>query len=178
MNHTLSDKIKKLNTIMTENKATDEDIKSVRELIGRYPDGMHATVKHNKRIITVVSNTIIRKKPFPTLFWLVDRSATKKISAIESTGLIKELEKDTEIISLMKKDNEIYAGLRSFYHEQNNLPLTADSPFYNTIYKTGAGGLQDHGRIRCLHLHMAYHYSVGSSFGEYLTQRFPDLRLQ
>ena len=177
MSTILSEKIERLTTITVNNKATQDDISEVRDLIGRYPEGMHAVVKHHGKIITVVSNTIIREKPFPTLFWLVDRDATKKISAIESTGLIKELEADNEIVELMKEDNRIYAELRSFYHEKNNSPLTSDSPFYKTIYQTGAGGLQDHGRIRCLHLHMAYHYSIGSQFGEYLTTRFPELRL-
>lgn len=177
MDTLLRTKIVELDRILEKNKPNAEDVAKVRELLGRNPDGMSAVIKKDNRIMTVVSNTIVRKKPFPTLFWLVDREATKRISAIESRGLIKELEKDQNIIDLMVQDNSTYAALRSYYHELHNSPLSEDSPFYKTIYQTGAGGLQDHKRIRCLHLHMAYHYSVGSLFGEYLVKRYPELEI-
>ena len=163
--------------ILSQEKPSIEDISRVKSLLGRHPDGLHRVIKKEERIITVLSETFVRKKPFPTLFWLVDKDLSKKISAIESTGIIKEYEADEEITNLAKRDNQVYAKLRSLFHESLHPILSEDSPFYSTIYESGAGGIQDHKRIRCLHLHMAYHYSVGSSLGEFLVREHPQLKI-
>ena len=156
---------------------SESDTLRVKQLLGRNPDGLYRTIKKKDRIITVLSDTFVRNRPFPTMFWLVDKELIKKISAIESTGIIKEMEKESEIQEIVEIDNKNYSKLRTYFHECLHEKMDESSSYYPTIYESGAGGIQDHKRVRCLHLHMGYHYSVGSNLGAYLIKKYPELNI-
>ncbi len=167
-----------LKNIISYPEPTSDEISKVEELLGRTPDGLKRIKSINNRIITVLSDTIVRTKPFPTLFWLVDKEVSKEISRIEATGYVKELESSTEIQEMVSVDNLNYSKLRQYFHELNHESLSEDDQFYPSIYTSGAGGLGDHSRVRCLHLHMAFHYSVGSNLGDFLIEKYPQLDLK
>ncbi len=160
-----------INTALPTAKEHDQ----VTNLLGRNPDGMKRVIYKNGEMTSILSDTIVRQRPFPTLFWLINKNKAKIISSLEATGLVKELESDKSLIPLLQEDNLNYSKLRRYYHETLHAPLNQEHQYYKSIYETGAGGLGDHSRIRCLHLHLAYHYSVGSNLGAYLCSRFKEL---
>lgn len=174
---TYNKQITLLDKHISQTPPNSDEIDEVKELLGRTPDGLHRIIKKNDEIITVLSDTFVRQRPFPTMFWLVNKDLIKKISAIESSGIIKELEKDKDIQDLVEVDNKNYAKLRTYFHETLHEKIDESSSYYPTVYLSGAGGIQDHRRIRCFHLHMAYHYSVGSNLGNYLINKYPELKI-
>ena len=66
------------------------DRSNVKALLGRTPRGLAAINVRTKTNLPVVIQveSMVNKKPFPTLFWLVDKKLNYAIDKLEAGGLI------------------------------------------------------------------------------------------
>ena len=84
---------------------TDEIVGQVTDLLGRNPRGLRAVEVVNDAgepsVIRVAS--VVDYKPFPTLFWLIDRTLCYRIDQLEASGLIRilqdQVDEDTTSVS-------------------------------------------------------------------------------
>lgn len=85
-------------------------------------------------------------RPMPTLFWLISPSEVKKVSRLESLGMIKVLE-DTLGLDEIQLIHQRYEKERDqIIHSQ---PLSASYDVSGGVGGTKRG-------IKCLHAHLAY----------------------
>ena len=93
---------------------TDEIVKQVTDLLGRNPRGLRAVEVVNDAgepsVIRVAS--VVDYKPFPTLFWLIDRTLCYRIDQLEASGLIRilqdQVDEDTTLRDSMLRDHTNY----------------------------------------------------------------------
>ena len=91
--------------------------------------------------------------PFPTTYWLTCPMLNRKVGALESQGLIKEIDKQLEVNSqlksLWKRRQDSYRNERDSLETEEVYPKA----------KGGVGGAKN--SIKCLHSHTADELSTG-----------------
>jgi len=134
---------------------------NIEKFLGRKPAGIISVVKRNSNNIPQVIkvNPFVRKAPFPTMYWLVCPDLSKKISTLEATGFIKDLENE---VSNSKELTDSLFSIHEDYRKErerlyNDLNLDLSESMEKTISETGVGGVADFQRVRCLHMFYAYH---------------------
>ena len=97
--------------------------------------------------------------PFPTLYYLTCPRAASAVSALESSGLMREmsagLAEDTDLAARYRRAHERYLARR-----EEITPV-------EEISGVSAGGMP--GRVKCLHVHLAHRLAEGpevSPFGD------------
>lgn len=163
--------IEKFERLFELPKLNTTSLAEIHELLGKKPDNCLRVIRDSHRPVVLLSDPLSKGLPFPTLFWLAGTIEKKLVSEVEAVGTIKELEADPEVQELVKKDHELYRDLRIKLYEMNHSPLTKEDKFYKSIYETGIGGVQDFTRIRCLHMHTAFHLVMNTNLGKYLNER-------
>ncbi len=155
---------------------SDEDRNNVKALLGRTPRGLAAINVRTKVGLPVVTQveSMVNKKPFPTLFWLVDKQLNYEIDKLEAGGLIARLQKrideSPELQSAMQQDHLDHIELRN----KLMLPehkLALDQLGFSSVFETrGIGGIENFTRIRCLHTYYASHLVVPNTVGRLLDE--------
>lgn len=111
-----------------------------------------------------------RPTPFPTLYWLAEIELIKHISHVERDGWIKRFEariaEDPELTARMRDDHQRYIAQRWELLEEAD----REAAERLELKVRGIGGLLDHGKIKCLHLHYAHHLADRNTVGELLEQ--------
>jgi uncharacterized protein len=123
---------------------------------------------------------IVDGKPFPSLYWLVCPTLKKRIDQLESSGLIKELEElipnHPTLMTSLAQNHRDYISERSQFLNQILEGLNSEErpseAMLHSLSTKGIGGLEDFQRVRCLHMHYAYHLVRPTEFGRYLDERF------
>ena len=116
-------------------------------------------------VITV--NPFIKKIPAPTIYWLSCPYLSYEVDRLEGeSDLISELgdrlDADYEFKDLMNKTHELYAEKRLNLISDSQLEKAKkiSDDLYNTLTKSGVGGIKEKQGIKCLHTHLA-DYLVG-----------------
>ncbi|RLQ22810.1 DUF501 domain-containing protein [Seongchinamella sediminis] len=150
----------------------------VAKLLGREPRGLRDIAVSDSRgrpmVIRVAS--LVDRKPFPTLFWLVDRALNYRIDQEEAGGLIARLQADinasTALRSSMAADHARYIALRDSFISAQERAAIDQLGFAEVFRQKGIGGIADRSRIRCLHTWYAAHLVSPNTVGELLDQHW------
>lgn len=158
---------------------TQEQIDTITLQLGRKPVGALEVMAFDRdqQPAVLKVDPLAEGKPFPSMYWLTSPLIHKAISNIERTAWIKELENnilpnDETLTAKLKADNENYKKLRWDLFISLHDPNGIDDSFLKVIKDTGIGGIQDFTRVRCLHMHYAYHIVHGGFVGELLDKQF------
>tara|TARA_R110002049_G_scaffold84501_5_gene215019 strand:- start:464 stop:979 length:516 start_codon:yes stop_codon:yes gene_type:complete len=156
-----------------------EQIAIISEQLGRTPIGALevVTLDRDKQPAVLKVDPLADGKPFPSMYWLTSPLLHKAISHIESTAWIKEFENITlpqneEYKNRLKADNENYRKLRWDLFQTLHRSEEVSPAFVKVIKESGIGGIQSFDRVRCLHMHYAYHLVHGGLVGELLDKQF------
>ena len=150
---------------------TEVQRQRVSELLGREPRGLREIPVSARggepRVIRVAS--LVDDKPFPTLFWLVDRSLKYRIDQLEAGGLIAELQAfidaDAELKAAMVEDHRAHIALRNALMDTKEEARLKALGFYESLQTRGIGGIEKTHRVRCLHAWYAAHLVVPNTVG-------------
>ena len=143
-------------------------------LLGREPRGLEAIAVSDSQgqpmVIRVAS--LVEDKPFPTLFWLVDKDLSYRIDQLEAGGLIKQFQQridtDSQLQGSMKEDHARYIQLREQYMS-DAVRERLDVLGYSGVFTSkGVGGISGETRIRCLHTWYGAHLVVPNTIGRML----------
>jgi hypothetical protein len=158
-----------------------EDLANVKALLGRTPRGLAAINVRTKTGFPVVIQveSIVNKKPFPTLFWLVDKQLNYSIDKLEAGGLIARLQKSIdasdELQLALKRDHEAHIALRTELMLPAHKEELNSLGFAEVFENRGIGGIENFTRIRCLHTYYAAHLvepnTIGRLLDEYWDER-------
>ena len=156
----------------------DKIVTEITKLIGRKPRGFRAVEVFNDSgdpsVIRVSS--LVEKKPFPTLFWLVDRNLVYTIDQMEASGLIAKLQCRVDLNAKLQKamwqDHQDHIHLRESYFTDEEFAYLDTAGYVAILRKRGIGGISNPTRIRCLHTWYAAHLvkknTIGTMLDEYI----------
>lgn len=151
-------------------------LEKIEQLLGRAPRGLEAVevvdAEGNPSVIRVAS--LVDNKPFPTMFWLVDKTLKYKLDQLEASGLILELQalidNDETLLEMMAVDHQQYIALREQNMSSDIKQRLIDLGYFDDLQKRGIGGIANFSRIRCLHTYYAAHLVSANTIGKYLDQ--------
>jgi len=155
---------------------SDEDRSNVKALLGRTPRGLAAINVRTKTGLPVVTQveSMVNKKPFPTLFWLVDKQLNYEIDKLEAGGLIARLQaridSSPELQQSMNQDHLEHIKLRDELMLPEHKAVLNDLGFSRVFETRGIGGIENFTRIRCLHTYYASHLVVPNTVGTLLDE--------
>lgn len=158
-------------------------IEKVTRLLGRPPRGLQeiavSSLSGDPLVLRV--SALVEEKPFPTIFWLVDPLLQKKIDQLEATGLIDKLEKqiqqNPEMALKLQEDHLAYIALREKFMTEKEKNFLQEKNYYTRFKSRGIGGISDFSRVRCLHMHYAFHLVKPTTLGELIDHHLSLLKM-
>jgi hypothetical protein len=152
----------------------------VTDLLGREPRGLEAiavSAQDGAPMVIRVS-ALVDGKPFPTLFWLVDRDLCYRIDRAEAGGLIARfqarVDADQALQEALREDHLAYIRLREEFMSPEAREGLARSGYSGVLARRGVGGIADFSRIRCLHTWYAAHLVLPNTVGAMLDDWWRD----
>ncbi len=153
-------------------------VAQVTALLGREPRGLEAVeavdAKGHPSVIRVAS--LVDDKPFPTMFWLVDKSLNYKIDQLEAGGLIAKMQLEIDasetLQASMIADHQQFIQLRDTNMSAEIKARLLEQNYYDALQKRGIGGIANFIRIRCLHTYYASHRVVPNTIGRWLDSEY------
>ncbi len=162
-----------MQTNITEN-ITEQDLITITQLLGREPRGLEGVAVRDKNNVPVVIQvaSIVNNKPFPTLFWLIDKRLNYAIDQIEAMGLIAELQgridESLDLQRQLQSDHKAHIALRYSLMSDTTKQHVDALGYTEVLASRGIGGIADYQRIRCLHTYYASHLVVPNTVGQLL----------
>jgi hypothetical protein len=159
-----------------EDPISVEDRANVKALLGRTPRGLAAINVCTKTGLPVVIQveSMVNKKPFPTLFWLVDKQLNYSIDKLEAGGLIARfqacIDNSDSLQAELKQDHLAHIALRDELMLPAHKTTLSALSFANVFEHRGIGGIENFTRIRCLHTYYAAHLVVSNTVGRLLDE--------
>ena len=160
---------------MPTSPAIDDNIVAqVTALLGREPRGLEAieAVDASGRPSVIRVASLVDGKPFPTMFWLVDKTLNYKIDQLEAGGLIAkmqaEIDANEDLQASMIADHQQFIRLRDANMSPDIKARLVEQNYYDALQKRGIGGIANFIRIRCLHTYYASHRVVPNTIGRWL----------
>lgn len=155
-----------------------EDQATITDLLGRKPRGLEAVEVRDEggspSVIRVAS--LVDDKPFPTLFWLVNKRLNYKIDVLEARGLINDIQRRIDSCNDLKQqlveDHLAYSSLRMKFMSQQHYKRLLVLNLYDELSSRGVGGVNNHFRIKCLHAFYAGHLVVSNVVGRILDEEY------
>ncbi len=153
-----------------------EDYAKVKALLGRTPRGLAAINVRTKTSAPAVIQveSIVNKKPFPTLFWLIDKQLNYSIDKLEAGGLIARfqawIDNSDALQAELKQDHLAHIALRDALMLPAHKTTLSTLGFANVFEHRGIGGIENFTRIRCLHTYYAAHLIVSNTVGRLLDE--------
>ncbi len=146
----------------------------ISTLLGREPRGLEEVAVYDSSgqpmVIRVAS--LVDGAPFPNLFWLIDAGLVYRIDGDEAGGLIQQFQDqvdgDLRLREAMASDHRAYIKSRNGYMKPDVEKQLRDNNYYEVLQRRGIGGIEDFGRIRCLHTWYAAHLVVPNTVGDLL----------
>jgi len=121
-------------------------------------------------------DAMVADKPFPTLFWLVDKRLNFAIDQLEARGLIAEfqdtIDASTDLQAELAEDHLAYIQLRQQLMPENIAQALAEKGFGDVLATRGIGGIANFTRIRCLHTYYGAHLVVPNVVGRLLDEHW------
>lgn len=156
-----------------------KDLASIERQLGRTPAGEFVVTSYTPsgEVQIIESRPFMKGKPFPNLYWLVCEKLKYAIDRIEAAGWVKRLEEEILIQDSQMRNSLVIDHYR-YMKERWSLVLESDfkgieSPnLLKPLASTGIGGISDFERVRCLHMHYAFHLAQGSTLGAWLDENF------
>ena len=153
-------------------------VAQVAVLLGREPRGLEAVeavdAKGQPSVIRVAS--LVDDKPFPTMFWLVDKTLNYKIDQLEAGGLIAKMQLEIDaseaLQASMIADHQQFIQLRDTNMSAEIKARLVEQNYYDALQKRGIGGIANFIRIRCLHTYYASHCVVPNTIGRWLDSEY------
>lgn len=153
-------------------------ITQVAELLGREPRGLEAVevvdAKGQPSVIRVAS--LVDDKPFPTMFWLVDKALSYQIDQLEAGGLIAnlqaEIDASEDLKAAMIADHQQFIQMRDANMTKEIKVRLVEKNYYEALQKRGIGGIANFVRIRCLHTYYASHLVRANTIGTWLDREY------
>ena len=133
---------------------TDADHHAVAAQLGREPRGSRGVAHRCPCGLPDVVETAPRLAdgtPFPTLYYLTCPRVTGTVSALESGGLMREMN------ARLAADADLAAGYRAAH--ERYLARREEIGHVPEIAGVSAGGMP--ARVKCLHVHVAHALAVG-----------------
>lgn len=149
--------------------ATPADLAAVEAQLGRRPRGTRAVAHRCLCGLPDVVETVPRLAdgtPFPTLFYLTCPRAVTACSALESAGVMRQMQER------LAGDPTLAAAYRSAHEDY--LARRAAIGQVPEIDGISAGGMP--GRVKCLHVHLAHALAAGpgvNPFGDEALEMVP-----
>ena len=146
----------------------------IEQLLGREPRGLEAVARRDNQGVPMVIRVapLVDNKPFPTLFWLIDKRVNYAIDQIEAVGTIAEfqakVDADPELQQQIVRDHTAHIQLRQSYTSVDMQRKIQDLGFHKVFEQRGIGGIADFQRIRCLHTYYAAHLVEPNAIGRML----------
>lgn len=125
-------------------------------------------------VIRVAS--LVDGKPFPTMFWLIDKALCYRIDREEAGGLIQrmqaQVDADPKLQQAMARDHLAHVQLRNSHISKAIKAELEALNFYDVLQSRGIGGIEDPARIRCLHTWYGSHLVVSNTIGTLLEEHW------
>ena len=161
-------------------KLNDEIVEQVTELLGRKPRGLRAVevVDDTGKPSVIRVASVVDYKPFPTLFWLIDRTLCYRIDQLEASGLIKvfqdQVDEEVTLRNSMLRDHSNHIKLRDNYLTADERSHLLRTGYFEVLENRGIGGISNPARIRCLHSWYAAHMVEKNTIGLLLDRHLQD----
>ncbi|MFT5117330.1 MAG: hypothetical protein ACI9NY_000859 [Kiritimatiellia bacterium] len=155
---------------------TDSDRNVIKVLLGREPRGLEAVAVRDKQgePMVIRVSVLVGDKPFPTLFWLIDKRLNYAIDQLEAGGLIaqfqRQVDESPELQVQVAADHREHITLRQLYMTDAIRLRVQALGFTEVLFSRGIGGIADFQRIRCLHTYYAAHLVCPNTIGTMLEQ--------
>ena len=145
---------------------SEHDEVIITQQLGRQPRGIVSIAARSQQGIPLVltMRSWVANAPFPTLYWLSSKDLHKAINKIETAGFVKILEERIE------QDDQLKERLLSdqkYYHHLRDITLLAEdrlsinkAGLSDTFHQFGIGGIKQWDKVRCLHMHYAFHLAL------------------
>lgn len=163
---------------ISNNPISTDTISIVADQLGREPRGLEAIEVSDKSGLPSVIrvSSLVDKKPFPTMFWLVNKELCYNIDKLEAAGVISEIQhkidESKKLQSQLFNDHTFYITLR----EQNMIPgvkkYLIKHHYYDQLQKRGIGGISNFSRVRCLHTYYASHLVKSNIIGRIIDESY------
>ncbi len=115
-----------------------------------------------------------RFEPFPTQFWLVCPQLLYSLSRLEHDGWITKIQEriaeDAVFRAEVQGDHERHARERWAMLTEEERAEVERRGLVQELTDRGIGGTRDRTKVKCLHLHYAYHLARGSAIGRMLDE--------
>ncbi|MGS2717356.1 DUF501 domain-containing protein [Eionea flava] len=153
---------------------SEDDIATIESLLGREPRGLEdVAVRDNSGVPVVIRVApLVNDKPFPTLFWLIDKRINYAIDQVEARGLIADLQATVDgradLQMAMTEDHQRYIALRQSFFSSEQQQAIQRLGYESVLNERGIGGIADFQRIRCLHTYYAAHLVTPNTVGQML----------
>ena len=155
-------------------------VRTVAGLLGREPRGLLdiPVLGPAGQPVVIRVASLVDDKPFPTLFWLVDRTLCYRIDQLEAAGVIAELQHrvdaDPGLRTAMERDHQAHIALRRDCMAADTRRRLEELGYAEVLAGKGIGGIADFGRIRCLHTWYAAHLVRPNTVGRLLDAHWAD----
>ena len=157
---------------------SDVDLELIEKQLGRTPRGIVEVSSRSTSGVPLVlkMRSWVGSAPFPTLFWLSSKDLHKAINTIETSGYVKALElriqNDENFKQELLGDQQRYKALRDKNLLEEDRLALAQAGLLDTFAGFGIGGIKQWDKVRCLHMHYAYHLVEGCMVGRILDEEF------
>ena len=153
-------------------------VEQIKNLLGREPRGLEAIEVVNYQgapsVIRVAS--LVDDKPFPTMYWLVDKHLNYRIDQLEAGGLIARMQQmidaDESLQSAMIYDHQQFILQRESHMSKVIKQRLIDQDYFDPLQRRGIGGIANFTRIRCLHTYYACHLVNPNTIGSWLDKEY------
>ena len=152
----------------------------VAVLLGREPRGLReipVADAHGEPLVIRVAS-VVDKKPFPTLYWLVGEELCLRIDRLEAAGWIARLQdrvdSSTALQQAMHDDHARHRDARSSFLSDAERQLLSDNGMKAALDGRGIGGISEPTRIRCLHTWYAAHLVTPNAIGQLIDELFAE----
>lgn len=161
---------------------TPERVEYIRRVQGGKVEGLVGIGAVNERgepaVVRVAS--LVKGKPFPTLFWLIDPDIVRSISHEEAAGRIVEFQRrvdsDAALRERMAEDHRRHRELRDSFISPEMRGEIERLGFASVLSSRGIGGIERPDTIRCLHTWYASHMVVPNTIGTMLDEYWAERR--
>ena len=128
--------------------------------------------------VVIQVDAMVAGKPFPTLFWLVDKRLNFAIDQLEAGGLIAELQAKVDaspdLQAELVRDHKAYIQLRENLMPAGTAKALAEAGYGEVLASRGIGGIANFDRIRCLHTYYGAHLVVPNAIGRLVDEMWAE----
>ena len=153
-------------------------VAQIKILLGREPRGLEAieVVDYQGAPSVIRVASLVDDKPFPTMYWLVDKHLNYRIDQLEAGGLIARMQQmidtDESLQSAMIYDHQQFILQRESHMSKVIKQRLIDQDYFDPLQRRGIGGIANFTRIRCLHTYYACHLVNPNTIGSWLDKEY------